>query len=247
MDLAHYSLSLRLTFNLCRIFSFMANYIIYNSYSGQIYHRRLGFYSKLNKVILNGIDNKKFIFSNKKHIEIRKSLGIKKNEVVIICAARLDPMKNHINLLKAFQKIRKKNKKIILLLIGKGTENLKSQEGVMAIGMKVDIENYYSVGDMIIMPSKFGEGFPNALAEGMSCKLFPITTNVGDAIKIVSNIGLVIKNTNANAISASLNTALKFSKIKINNLKGLSRNRVVKDYNIKKMSNEYNKCYEELI
>ena len=39
-------------------------------------------------------------------------------------------MKNHNNLLTAFEKIREKNKKVFLLLVGKDTEKLKKQEGV---------------------------------------------------------------------------------------------------------------------
>ena len=77
----------------------------------------------------------------------------------------------------------------MLLLIGKGTENLKKQKGVISLGMKMNIEEYYSVGDIVVLPSKFGEGFPNVLAEGILCKLFPVATNVGDSKEIISDFG----------------------------------------------------------
>ena len=120
-------------------------------------------------------------------------MGIKSDSIVIIFASRVDPMKNHNNLLEAFEKIRKKNKKVFLLLAGKDTEKLKKQEGVFLLGMKLNIEEYYSVCDIIAVPSRFGEGFSNVLAEGMLCKLLPVATNVGDAKKIISDTGLFLK------------------------------------------------------
>ena len=247
MDLRHYSFGLRLTVKLTRLLSFLPNLIIYNSQAGFNYHKNIGYSSKSYKVIYNGIDNKKFKFSAKSRIVIRKQLGIKKNEIVIICAARVDPMKNHQSLLQAFKKIKRTNKKCILLLIGKGTEDISNKEGVISVGMKINIEDYYSAGDIIIMSSRFGEGFPNALAEGMLCKLFPVTTNVGDAKTLVSEIGLVAKSTEYTAIYNALKKALEMNKNKINKLKENSRLRVVKEVTLKKMSAEYQKSYKELV
>ena len=67
---------------------------------------------RISRVISNGIDHNKFKFSKNRRNEIRASLGIKKNDTVIVCVARVDPMKNYESLLKAFEKIRKKIKKL---------------------------------------------------------------------------------------------------------------------------------------
>ena len=155
--------------------------IVYNSYAGLKHHRTLGFSKKFDKVIYNGIDKNKFFFSNSKRHKFRKSLGITSKGLVFIFASRVDPMKNHSNLLIAFEKLKKKNKNVFLILIGKGTEKLKKQKGVFLLGMKLNLEEYYSSGDIVIIPSKFGEGFSNVLAEGMLCKLYPMATNIGDA------------------------------------------------------------------
>ena len=52
--------------------------------------------------------------------------------------------------------------------------------------MKKDIEKYYNLADIIILPSAFGEGFPNVLVEGMLTNLFPVATDVGDAKKLLA-------------------------------------------------------------
>ncbi|PPR27422.1 MAG: hypothetical protein CFH34_00251 [Alphaproteobacteria bacterium MarineAlpha9_Bin4] len=247
MNLSYYSTSLKLIFKLCRLLSFKANAIIYNSNAGLEYHKKLNFLSGFNKVIYNGIDYKKFKFSKYYRYKLRKNLGIKKNVTVIIFAARVDPMKNHISLLKAFETIRRKNKKTILLLIGKGTNKLNSQEGVIKLGMKMPIENYYSVGDIIILPSKFGEGFSNTLAEGMLCELFPATTEVGDSLEIISNIGVTFKNPTIKELTIGLQKTLSLKKNELLILKKKSRKRIIKKFNPKKMSDEYNNFYKELI
>ena len=116
MKLIYYSWKLRLIIYLSKIFSWTANSIVYNSHAGLDYHLSLGFSKKLNKVIHNGIDEKKFYFSIKKRNNLRKLLGIKSDSIVIIFASRVDPMKNHNNLLTAFEKIRKKNKKVFFVI-----------------------------------------------------------------------------------------------------------------------------------
>ncbi len=246
MDLKHYSIIFKLTFLLCKFFSNKANYIIYNSYAGFKYHKKSGFSNQSSKVILNGIDNKRFLFSSNYRHKLREKLHIKSNDTVIICAARVDPMKNHINLLKAFSKIRISNKKALLVLIGKGTEKLPVQDGVVSLGLQLNIENYYSVGDIIILPSKFGEGFPNVLAEGMLCKLYPIVTDVGDASNIISDIGIVVKGTTDKGIFDALEKALKIRKSRMKILQKKSMNRILMKFNIKKMAAKYNDCYKEL-
>ena len=81
------------------------------------------------------------------------------------------------------KKLEKKIKKFFCYWPEKILEKLKKQEGVFLLGMKLNIEEYYSVCDIIAVPSRFGEGFSNVLAEGMLCKLIPVATNVGDAKK----------------------------------------------------------------
>ena len=66
MKLIYYSWKLRLIIYLSKIFSWTANSIVYNSHAGLDYHLSLGFSKKLNKVIHNGIDEKKILFFNKK-------------------------------------------------------------------------------------------------------------------------------------------------------------------------------------
>ena len=56
----YYSVSLRLVIYACIVLSKYVEKIVYNSYAGQAYHKKIGFSQQSGKVIYNGIDSKKF-------------------------------------------------------------------------------------------------------------------------------------------------------------------------------------------
>ena len=222
MELRHYALKLKLVVNLCKILSKKANYIVYNSFSGKEFHQNNGFSNSESSVIHNGVDNKRFKFSISLRKKLRKKYNFNSKDLVVLCVGRLDPMKNHKALLLAYEKIYSHFKNLKLVFIGKDTEALEAI-GVLALGMKINIEKYYNMGDVIILPSSFGEGCPNVLLEGMLCKLFPVSTNVGDAKLIIEDTGLIIKTPAVNDIQKALTTVASMNK---KELKKISENAV---------------------
>ena len=108
--------------------------------------------------------------------------------------------------------------------------------GVLALGMKINIEKYYNMGDVIILPSSFGEGCPNVLLEGMLCKLFPVSTNVGDAKLIIEDTGLIIKTPAVNDIQKALTTVASMNKKEI---KKISENALYNFYLLGQLHNYF--------
>ena len=47
-------------------------------------------------------------------------------------------------------------------------------------------------GDIIVSSSAYGEGFSNAIAEGMAAGLVPIATDVGDVREIIGDTGEIV-------------------------------------------------------
>ncbi|MAJ24215.1 MAG: hypothetical protein CMP36_01750 [Rickettsiales bacterium] len=244
----YYSTSLKLVILSCRIFSKTADKIIYNSVAGMSYHKKIGFIGHQQEVIFNGVDSSKFKFDIYYRKKLRNYFSFKSTDIVLLCVARIDPMKNHINFLKAYKDFQSKNKnKIKLLLIGKDTDNLSLPANCYAIGMTNNIEQYYSLADIIILPSSFGEGFSNVLVEGMLSNLLPVATDVGDAKKIICNTGYLIEEVSSLGIGSKLEEigCLKMQLIKSYGLK--ARKRAESMFSIRKMVRSYNSIYKKVL
>ena len=246
MNVTYYSLKLRLNIFFCKIFSSLADKIIYNSYAGFRYHNKIGFNAKNAIVIQNGVDDKKFNFCIDTRKKLRKKFNLFNDDKVLLCVARVDPMKGHSVLLNAFSFAVKQHKNLKLCLIGKGTEKFNKLENVLVLGMIGDIESYYSMADFIILPSLFGEGFSNVLVEGMLSKLFPISTDVGDNKLIIGESGIIFSPNN---MKLAIDTLEKISNMQQKEIKDISSKaflRAKNKFSIKKMSNSYKKIYKEI-
>lgn len=73
------------------------------------------------KILVNGIDLKEYTFSEEKRKEVRESLKIGQDTIVVGHVGRMDYAKNHMFLLDIFHQYQKINSNSILLLVGDGT------------------------------------------------------------------------------------------------------------------------------
>ena len=243
----YYSVSLRLVIYACIVLSKNVEKIIYNSYAGKAYHKKIGFSQKSAKVIYNGIDSKKFNISTNLRKALRRKYKFANNDLVFICVARVDPMKNYNNFLKAYRDIENTcNRKIKLVLVGKGTDKLDLPYNCIALGMKKNIEEYYSIADIIIVPSAFGEGFSNVLVEGMLTNLLPVATDVGDAKKIIGGKGLIINGHNEETLKKELSKIVKIQQTVIKSMGKKARYRANKLFTVEKMIRSYDNVFSKV-
>ncbi len=244
----YYSFKLKLIIYSCKLFSKSADKIVYNSFAGMNYHEKIGFNKLQHEVVFNGVDSQKFKFSKNYRKKLRNDFNFNQTDLVLLCVARVDPMKNYHNFLEAYEIFNRKNKKKIrLLLIGKDTEKLSLPKNCFALGMIDKVEKYYNVADIIILPSAFGEGFSNVLVEGMLTNLLPISTDIGDAKKIIGHTGFLMKGSSSKIIADQLQKIvfLKRSFIKKNGTK--ARQRAYANFSVKKMINSYYSIYKKVI
>lgn len=134
-----------------------------------------------------GIDEEKFNFklSNNDKIKLRKSLGIKENDFVMIYPAELSKRKRQIWLINTISDLLKKYDDIHLLLPGKDSLNGKCQELVNKLGLdkqihflgyRKDIPKLLKISDISVSAAN-QEGLPVNIMEAMYVGLPIVASN----------------------------------------------------------------------
>jgi len=152
-----------------------------------------------NVVLFNGIDIN--VFTNKlsknERDELRKVYGFKDDDFVILFTGRFRPHKGVLELLKAFELIKENNIKLLLVgsFLSESKEHnidesefennclhiIKHNPNIIRAG-NVDYQNinkYYFVSDIQVIPSMWEEGAGLVAIEGMASGLPLIITNSG--------------------------------------------------------------------
>ncbi|MFX0196558.1 MAG: glycosyltransferase family 4 protein [Candidatus Hodarchaeota archaeon] len=121
-------------------------------------------------------------FSRGRDSKLLEELNIEEKNVVLLYVGRLPPEKNVDRLLREFQSLRRDN--LRLIIVGDGPERSKLEDmsshlgvrkSVRFLGMREDVERFYSVSDIFVSPSKyepFGQVILEAMAAGLPCIAF---------------------------------------------------------------------------
>lgn len=225
----------------CSLFShFIPKKIIYNSISSKKIHSRYFYSKKKGTVIHNGYKK----FSNKKK---------NNRNFTISFIGRNNPQKNHQVFFETLNLI-PLNLNLKFLLIGKDIPELKKKydnkinkkiaSKLSYFDERKDIFKFYKKIDLNILPSIYGESFPNVVAESMSYGIPNIVSNIGDSKIIIKNTGLLLKN-NTSAKELSIKILKMYVLWKNKNKWKTLNNRCVKTiykkYNLKNTIDEYYK------
>lgn len=153
-------------------------------------------------MIPNGVDLKRFEFDVNKRNQMRMTLGIKKDMIILGHIGRLSTPKNHKFLLNVFNKYHKINSNSKLLLVGDGElfdcikehiDKLNISDAVIMTGSKQNTEDYYQVMDIFVFPSLW-EGLPvsvvEAQANGLQCLISDVITHDVDLTDLIQYLPL---------------------------------------------------------
>ena len=206
-------------------------------------------------ILKNGIDVKKFEFSEAKREKIRKEYGISE-KFVIGHVGRLSRPKNHFYLFKVFKEYKKINSNACLMLVGKGelegklrklAKKYNIEKDVIFCGPHANVEEYYMAMDLFVFPSLY-EGFGNVVIEaqatGLPCIISDVIPEDVEITNLVTKISLKEKQ----------KWIQKIQEIKCLNLKtrkAYNNQVLTSGYDIKEvakfMEEYYTKKYEEVI
>ncbi|MEQ2527532.1 glycosyltransferase family 4 protein [Bacillaceae bacterium CLA-AA-H227] len=179
--------------------------------------------------IFNGID-----FSEDKNNPTikREDFEVDPNDFLMIMVARLDPIKGHIEVFKAFRELIKEHKDTKLLLVGDGaleedlimqSRNMGLSDNIRFLGYSNDVSSLIRLSDLAILAS-YSESFPLVLLEAAREKVPVISTDVGGVKDLVpsNSYGWVIPVRDHIKLRRTMEEAIELKKK--GNLKKLGEN-----------------------
>jgi glycosyltransferase involved in cell wall biosynthesis len=164
-------------------------------------------------VVPNGIDAEAMRPDPAAGRAMRRAWGVADDAFIIGCVARLDPMKDHANLINAAASFAKSNPAARFVCVGTGRVDYRAGLAAMANSLGLsdrmvwtgelgDVKAAYNAFDIATLPSAFGEGFPNVIGEAMACGTPVVATDIGDARAIVGAYGEVVQPGEPEALAA---------------------------------------------
>jgi glycosyltransferase involved in cell wall biosynthesis len=221
MDLSHYDWLSRFSSGLARTLSRVPDLLILNSRAGLEYAASRGYPRAKMTVIPNGIDTDRFVPDASARRRVRDEWGVAPNERLIGLVGRLDPVKDHETFLRAAARLAETRDDVRFVCVGDGDAHyaraMRELAHDLGIGTRVnwvagrsDMPAVYNALDIVCLSSA-SEGFPNVIAEAMSCGVPSVATDVGDAAWLLSRPELVAPARDAVALSERMKTLLDSS------------------------------------
>lgn len=137
---------------------------------------------------------------------------------VIGMVARLDPIKDHLTVIRAFSTFRKTYPKALLRLIGDGSTRSRLESEVAELGLgdaveflgrRTDIPEQLARLDLFVFGTTEDEGFGIVLIEAMAAGVPIVCTDVGPCSEVLDGgrAGLLVPPKDAEALSRALAAA----------------------------------------
>lgn len=165
-------------------------------------------------VIQNGVEQLPEA-SEAEKLALKKELGIKENDTVLIINARLTAVKGHSYLFRAFSGICKKNDSVKLIVLGTGEEEialralareLDVEEKIIFTGFVNDVAPYIAISDINVNFSWGTETSSLAISEAMTLGVPTVASDFGGNPGMIEEgvNGILVENKNADALEKTL-------------------------------------------
>lgn len=199
--------------------------------------------------IYNGVDAEKYRPGNGR-ARIRAEFGLAADTPVIGVVGRLDPIKDHPTLFRAFEIVRTALPEARLLVVGDGPERkrLESQAGggVIFLGNRSDAPEILRALDLFVLPS-LNEGISNTILEAMATGIPVVATRVGGNPELVEDghTGILVKPRDFQSMASAILRYLQHPDLRAKHGEA-GRQVVLKRFSIEIMVRSYEAVYRRM-
>lgn len=246
LDLSKYDLMARMALRLEALLASVPDLTIANSDAGRRHAVSLGFPGRRLVVVYNGIDTSRFRHDAAGRHRIRAEWEVREQDRLVGLVARLDPMKDHGNFLRAAGMVASRVPDVRFVCVGDGSPELRQSLEALATelglerhviwsGRRQDMPAVLSALDVACSASAFGEGFSNAIAEAMSSGVPCIGTDVGDTATVLGDAGLLVPPGDSRALAGAIIDLLEMDAHALQSMRDRARRRVVENFSADSM------------
>ena len=244
LNLSQYGSRVKWAMRLERWLAKFADKIITNSQSALDEYQERGYPPKKLSHIPNAINTDLFKPVPDARSTINAEFNIPDESRIIGIFARIHPMKDHTTFLRAARELVTIDPNVRFLCAGEGSPEysdyefeirelsteLKLNQHVHWLGSRNDPQQLMAACDITTLTSDSGEGFPNSIAESMSCGTPCVATDVGDSAAIISEPNQIVIPKDHNQLAGAWNSLLARSQSEHNILSETVRNSIVDRY-----------------
>ena len=199
--------------------------------------------------IYNGVDTRRF--SSEGRDFARRALGIPDRSVAIGTVGRLDPVKDHVGLLRALAHM-SADQQALLYIVGDGpcrsqveaaVRSLGLSQRVRLLGDRQDVPEILPGFDIFVLPS-LGEGMSNTILEAMATGLPVVATRVGGNPELVVHevTGLLVEPRSPDSLIIALSRYVEDSDLRVAHGRA-ARHRAEAEFGLRRMLSAYDDLY----
>lgn len=236
------------------LISYSPKKVVFVSHTSKSQHEALGYSNQNSCVIPNGFDTTLFQPSLIAQTEVRTSLNLSTDTLIIGLFCRYHPMKDHANFLQAAAILTQKYANVHFLLAGTDVtptnqhlqqliDRFGLQSQVHLLGERTDIPHLIGALDIATLTSAYGEAFPLVIGEAMSCGVPCVVTDVGDSSWIVGNTGKVVPPKNPAALADAWQELIEIGKSGRSVLGKAARARIQENFALDAVVAQYQALY----
>jgi sugar transferase (PEP-CTERM/EpsH1 system associated) len=204
--------------------------------------------------IPNGVDLTRFSPGGRR--EAREALGLPADGPVVGTVGRLDPVKDHAGLVRAFATLMRAYPDAVLVVAGDGpchhelaglVTELGAGRRVRLLGERRDVPQLLTAMDLFVLPS-IAEGMSNTILEAMATGLPVVATKVGGTQELVEDgaTGRLVPPKDPRALAEAIAGYLDDPHLRTIHGKA-SRQRVSESFGLDGMCHAYENVYGRLL
>lgn len=244
------SMTLRIN-RICARWSSKVSAVVYNGNRARTAHEAAGYCPDVGCVVDNGCDCQEYAPDPQAGADLRRELGIADDRKIILSLTKDTPIKDIPTFLRAFAALKSIRPDTAAVLCGPGVvdtnENIAGLcrelglvpgQDLYLLGMRHDVPRLLAGCDLYVLHSA-GEAFPNALLQAMACGCLCVSTDVGDARRILGNDNWVTTSGDFDQLSEKMTELLCLSAERASMLRERSRRRALGEYEIRNVISAY--------